>query len=54
MELHETTKHLHSKGNRHQTEATAHRIGEKSLPAIYLTNTQNLQAAQTTKFPKNQ
>jgi hypothetical protein len=28
MALHETKKLLHSKGNSHQTEKTAHRMGE--------------------------
>jgi hypothetical protein len=31
------TKELHSKGNSHQTQETANKMAEKSLPAIYLT-----------------
>jgi hypothetical protein len=36
MGLHETKKLLHSKGIDHQTEEAAHRMWEKSLPAIHL------------------
>jgi hypothetical protein len=35
--LHETKKLLHHQRNGHQIEETAHRVGEKSLPAIHLT-----------------
>jgi hypothetical protein len=35
--LHEIKKVLHSKGNGHQTDKTAYRMGEKFLLAIYLT-----------------
>jgi hypothetical protein len=30
------SKFLHSTENGHQTEAAAHKMGEKSLPAIHL------------------
>jgi hypothetical protein len=36
MGLHQTKEILHSKRNSHQTQEIAHRMGEKSLPAIYL------------------
>jgi hypothetical protein len=52
MELYEITKLLHNKRNGHQIEEGAHRMGEKSLPTIHLTN-QNIQRSQKTKLPKN-
>jgi hypothetical protein len=36
MGLHQIKELLHSKGNRHQTKETAHKMGEKSLPATKL------------------
>jgi hypothetical protein len=37
MGLHATKKFLHNKRNGHQIEEAAHRMGEKSFPAIHLT-----------------
>jgi hypothetical protein len=37
MGLHETKNFLHNEKNGHQIEEAAHRMGEKSLLAIYLT-----------------
>jgi hypothetical protein len=35
MRLHQTKKLLDRKGNSHQSQETAHRMGEKSLPATH-------------------
>jgi hypothetical protein len=37
MELHQTEEFLHIKENSHQTQVTAYRMGEKSLPDIHTT-----------------
>jgi hypothetical protein len=37
MGQHKIKKLLHNKGNIHQIEKAAQRMGEKSLPAVYLT-----------------
>jgi hypothetical protein len=37
MGLHQIKMLLHSKGNNHQSEETAYRMGEKPLPVILLT-----------------
>jgi hypothetical protein len=56
MGLHQTEEFLHIKENSHQTQVTACRKGEKSLPDTHTTgiNIQNLQGTQKTQPPKNQ
>jgi hypothetical protein len=48
MGLHETEKHLHNKGNIHQTEETAYKMGENlcQLCTWKEINNQNIQGAQ--------
>jgi hypothetical protein len=55
MELQETKKLLHSKGNSYQTAKTAYRMGE-NLCQLYIwegITDQNIQGAQKTNPAKN-
>jgi hypothetical protein len=56
MGLHQTKELLQSKGNSHQTQETAHRIGENlcQLPIGLGTNNQNLKGTQKTQPLRNQ
>jgi hypothetical protein len=56
MGLHETKKHLHSKGNGHQAEKTAYRMVENICQLFILQriNNQTIHRAQKTNFTKNQ
>jgi hypothetical protein len=56
MGLHQTKELLHSKGNNHQTQKTAHRMGEKS--SSYSSDKELLsriyRELKKTQLPKNQ
>jgi hypothetical protein len=52
MRLPQTKELLHSKGNCHQTQQTAHKIGENLCQLLIQKGTQNLQGNQKTQPPK--